>query len=50
VGAEVDGVEDEMDVGDVGGRAGAVTGVRVGLCVGDGFCASWGGDQVGFAS
>jgi hypothetical protein len=24
--------------------------VRVGICVGDGGCASWGGVQVGFAS
>jgi hypothetical protein len=24
--------------------------VRFGICVGDGVCASWGGDQVGFAS
>jgi hypothetical protein len=30
--------------------AGAVTGVRVGICVGDGVCSRWGGDQVGFAS
>jgi hypothetical protein len=27
-----------------------VTGVRVGTCVGDGACASWGGVRVGFAS
>jgi hypothetical protein len=27
-----------------------VTGVRVGICVGDGGCASWGGVEVGFAS
>jgi hypothetical protein len=27
-----------------------VTGVRVGICVGDGGCASWGGVQVGFAN
>jgi hypothetical protein len=27
-----------------------VTGVRVGICVGDGDCASWSGVQVGFAS
>jgi hypothetical protein len=53
VGAEVDGVEDEMrgwGWNDVQGGAGAVTGVRVGICVGDGVCASWGGVQVGFAS
>jgi hypothetical protein len=52
VGSKV-GVEDEMDFGvgnDIGGRAGAVTGVRGGICVGDGVCASWGGVQVGCAS
>jgi hypothetical protein len=27
-----------------------VTGVRVGICVGNGGCASWSGFQVGFAS
>jgi hypothetical protein len=32
VGAEVYGVEDEMDVGDVGGRADAVTRVGWNLC------------------
>jgi hypothetical protein len=26
-----------------------VTGVRIGICVGDGSCASWSGVQVGFA-
>jgi hypothetical protein len=30
--------------------AGALTGVRVGICAGDGGCASWGGVQVRFAS
>jgi hypothetical protein len=33
-----------------GGGAGAVTGVRVGICVGVEVCASWGGVQDGFAS
>jgi hypothetical protein len=35
---------------DLGGGAGAGTGVLVGMCVGDGGCASWDGVQDGFAS
>jgi hypothetical protein len=30
-----------MDLGHEWGRASAVTGVRVGICVGDGVCTSW---------
>jgi hypothetical protein len=48
VGAEVgDGVEDEIDVGR---GAGVVTGLRAGICDGDGVCASGGVVQVGFPS
>jgi hypothetical protein len=37
--------KEEMDVGwnNVGRGAGAFIGVRVGICVGDGNCASWNG-------
>jgi hypothetical protein len=46
VGAEIgDGVEDKIDDGR---GAGVVTGLRVGICVGDGVCASVGVVQVGF--